>query len=211
MNAQAPFAERGQRALTGAATSDEVHELVREGTKALAVAAKAAAVSRERALDPLTTPQGAKREQGRAVELELERDRVARMVEALRTRAADLARAETQTARQAAYDAALAERDVLAADLKARWPKLSVEMVELLRRLVASDANLVSVNANLPAGVDRLASAEAIARGAPPSFYLNGQPMLRLAGATIPKFEAVGHYAGQAWHAQMAGISWRPM
>jgi hypothetical protein len=214
MNAHASFADRGRQALAGPTTSAELEDLLHEGQKVVASANAAADQARQRALDPLIEDDAAKRERETLVDAELERDRARILLSALADRQRQVEAEERNAARRREYDAAKAERDALAADLKARWPALSAEMVELLRRIVASDARLVGVNASLPAGADRLDAAEAVARGLASNFLLPttpAQPATRLASAMIPRFAPGGASDGLLWAPSMAGASWRAL
>jgi hypothetical protein len=95
--------------------------------------------------------------------------RLAAKVTALRARIDDLEESNRSIANRAAYDAAKERRDALASDLKARWPALVAEMVEMFDRIAASDAECAKVR-----GPDDLVSAEAIARDCHPNFILPG-------------------------------------
>jgi hypothetical protein len=207
MNVHATFADRGRQALAGPITSAELVDLLREGQEALAAASTAADAARQRALDPLIDAAAAKRESRALADAELERDRTSVLLTALTDRRRQVEAEERDAIRRREYDAAYTERDALVGDLFDRWPKLTAELVELLRRIVASDARLASVNANLPLGADRLDSAEALARDLPGNFFLNGQPAVRLTSAQIPRFQPGSAYDGFAWTLSMAGRS----
>lgn len=214
MNARATFADRGRQALTGPVSFDDIEALLREGGEVLAQAKQAAAACRSRSLDPAVTSQAAKRESTRAADLELECERTQRLLDALKKRAGALQQAEVEAKLRAEYDAAREERDVLTADLEAKWPRLSAEMVELLRRIAASDARLAAVNGSLPAGGERLVSAEALARGLPANFLLPtspAQPATRLRSAVIPRFAPGSAVDALLWAPAMAGASWRAL
>lgn len=214
MSAQAAFADRGRRALAEPVTSSELEDLLHEGKEFAASAAAAADEARRRALDPLIDDAAAKREHEAAAEAELDRDRASILITALTDRHRQIEADERNDARRREWEAAKAERDILAGELMLRWPRLTAEMVELLRRIVASDARLQGVNANLPARAERLSSAEAIARGLPSNFLLPttpAQPATRLASAIIPKFAPGGTSDALLWAPVMAGASWRAL
>jgi hypothetical protein len=72
----------------------------------------------------------------------------------------------TRPRRRAAYDAALAERDKLAAELAAVYPGLAEQLADIVGRIAANDAVIERVNRkSLPDGAGSLVSAEAMARG----------------------------------------------
>lgn len=77
---------------------------------------------------------------------------------------AALINSERQQRLRKSYDEALARRDELAADLRERWPELVSEIVGLLGRIEANDAEIAMVNRALPSGAKRLESAEYLAR-----------------------------------------------
>lgn len=77
---------------------------------------------------------------------------------------AALINSERQQRLRKGYDEALARRDKLAVDLRDRWPELVSEIVSLLDRIEASDAEIAVVNRALPSGAKRLESAEYLAR-----------------------------------------------
>jgi hypothetical protein len=66
--------------------------------------------------------------------------------------------------RRAAYDAALVERDKLAAELAEVYPALAAKLADLAARLAANDAAIEGVNQKLPNGGTWIASAELVAR-----------------------------------------------
>lgn len=71
---------------------------------------------------------------------------------------------EDQARRQAAYDAALAERDKLAAELTEVYPPLAEKLADLASRIARNDAEIERVNTRRPDGAAWIAGAEMIAR-----------------------------------------------
>jgi hypothetical protein len=76
----------------------------------------------------------------------------------------EVRRQEDQARRQAAYDAALAERDALAAELAEVYPAMAEQLADLVGRISASDAVIERINRNLPDGAKWMGGAEMIAR-----------------------------------------------
>jgi hypothetical protein len=76
-------------------------------------------------------------------------------------------RADEEDQRQrVAYEKAKAERDNLAAELKAIYPPIEAQLRDLLARIAENDKQIEYINANeRPRGAERLLIAELIARG----------------------------------------------
>jgi hypothetical protein len=92
------------------------------------------------------------------------RDRLQEAVRRLGERLAEVKRQEEQARRRMAYDAALAERDKLAAELAEVYPPLAAKLADLIARVAAHDAAIERVNQKLPDGTTWIASSELIAR-----------------------------------------------
>ena len=71
---------------------------------------------------------------------------------------------EEQARRRAAHDAALVERDKLAAELAEVYPPLVEKLADLAGRITANDAVIERVNRKLPDSSKWIGSAELIAR-----------------------------------------------
>jgi hypothetical protein len=64
-----------------------------------------------------------------------------------------------------AYDAAIAQRDMLAAELATVYPAVAEQLADLVTRIAANDAVIERINRkSLPDGEKWLASAELMAR-----------------------------------------------
>src|SRR5207249_1527578 len=88
------------------------------------------------------------------------RDRMGEAVRRLGERLREVRRQEDQARRRIAYDAALAERDALAAELAAVYPALAEQLADIVGRIAANDAVLERVNRkSLPDGAASLVSA----------------------------------------------------
>lgn len=122
----------------------------------------------------------------------------------LRQRRGEMFESERRKVAEAAWSAAKVERDQLAADLALRWPELQAEMISLLARLKASDANCEAVNRNRAYGLGVLVSAEVEARGCTGLYQhptLPGLPMGALKDLRLPHFHTadVGISDTLAW------------
>lgn len=132
-----------------------------------------------KALSPLLAMQEAVAQRAAANDLRFESDRLDASVSALRARVADLRQAEAQAVHNAERDAALAERDELAGDIAEHYPKLVRQLTDMAARIEASDARCKAI------GIAE--SAEAIGRGVPSSFYIEGRGgVQRIGAASLP-------------------------
>jgi hypothetical protein len=74
-------------------------------------------------------------------------------------------KAEEDQRRQIIYNKAKADRDLLARELKARYPTIEAQLGQLIAEIEANDREVEYVNSQaLPTGAERLRSAELIAR-----------------------------------------------
>jgi hypothetical protein len=145
--------------------SDGVKALIMETEAAAVAAGEVAARARERALDPALSAADvipARREmEARAFWHERLQTAVVRLKERLRR----IKGLEEDQRRQVIYERTKAERDLLAAELKAHYPNIEAQLAELIARIDANDREIDFVNAHgLPTGAKRLRSAELVAR-----------------------------------------------
>jgi hypothetical protein len=105
--------------------------------------------------------------------------------EQLDARREQLENSERRKRAEAERAAAMATRDQLAADLAERWPVLMGEVVSLLDRIAASDAELQRIGC-------RVESAEAIARQCSGNFYNGASPLTRLGKFKYPSLTGSG-------------------
>lgn len=105
--------------------------------------------------------------------------------EQLTRRAGELENSERRKRAEAEYAQALAARDQLVTDLKEHWPRIAGEIVTLLDRLEASDAECDRSNRVLY-GREWLLSAEAVARACPGNF----PGIIRLKDMKVPALSA---------------------
>jgi hypothetical protein len=189
-------------ALTKPSTSAEVRACIAH------LQADLARVDRERqraeaaAVDPLASDDGANEAKREFQNLTFDLERLTASEIRLKARLEGVTNEEAEATRRHAYDTALAERDEIAAKLAARYPVLAAEMAEILGQVQASDARVKGVNADLPAGADRLAGPERIARGEfqhPSGTYT--PPEALVSSVRLPAFGTRDAFLGQEiWH-----------
>ncbi|MDI4666916.1 hypothetical protein K9U40_21705 [Xanthobacter autotrophicus] len=86
---------------------------------------------------------------------------------AIQSRLAQEREAAAEAARIAAYDAAIAKRDEVAALIREKYPQLAGGLVDLICASAEADLAIGAANANLPAGAERLEAVELVARARP--------------------------------------------
>jgi hypothetical protein len=173
-----PLFERIQAALAPSARAVDVAALIEEVREesrlAKAEQAKQHAIAVSVTSDDVTADAAADAEakaQRRIV-------RLAGQLDQLNARRAEMEEAERQREREAARKAALADRDVLVADLQRDWPRIEAEILVYLWRIRQMDLRLAGMNE----------SAEAMARNVPSNFYMAGGPIMRLTEMRLPRF-----------------------
>ncbi|MGE0750813.1 MAG: hypothetical protein AB7K64_09525 [Variibacter sp.] len=147
------------------APSSVISELVAEATEAARDAEADADAARVRALDPaLTASQVA--DARRAMEdAAFRRERMRAAVERLRDLLRDARDREKDEKRREVYERVRTERDQLAAELSALYPRLAEQLAGLMARIVENDRMVEYVNGHeLPGGAPRLLLAELVAR-----------------------------------------------
>ncbi|WP_267395254.1 MULTISPECIES: hypothetical protein [unclassified Sphingomonas] len=96
--------------------------------------------------------------------------RMSAKVAHLEDRVKELEESNRRKVAEAAYAAAQDTRDAIVADLKKQWPKLTAAMIDLFKRIEASDAECAKVGSCY--GKPALISAEAVARECLANFML---------------------------------------
>lgn len=187
--------DRIRAALLEPTTTAALALLIPEVEKASAQAGRAYDEEAKRARDPSISDEDAARAGAALLDLGLKRDRLAAAIGKLKERESAVREAEIEAAIDREYQAAKAERDQLVEDLKTKWPSLESEMVELLRRMHASDARIGRSNASR-SGKDLLMPADRIARG-----LESNSPVSRLTSSKLVAFDQMaGHMNyGHIW------------
>ena len=153
------------RAFTELPQSDVVVSLIEEARSAAQCADEEAVAARAAALDPRLSQADVADARGKMDDALFRADRAKAAISRLNDRLGELRHLEDQACRRKAYDEAREERDKLAQELADLYPGFAPKLAEVLTRIVANDRVLKVVNAQLPEGVARLPSAEAVARG----------------------------------------------
>src|SRR5262249_47778544 len=93
-----------------------------------------------------------------------------------------------------AYEKVKADRDKLAAELKATYPSFESQLGQLIAKIEVNDREIEFVNAHgLPTGAERLRSAELIARGLE-SWRVNQTDVVRITRELcLPSFKHDPH------------------
>jgi hypothetical protein len=158
--------ERIAAAFSEGVASSDVADLIHEAEAAAAAAGEKSDAARQRALDPTLSASGvadARREMEDAV---FRRDRLQEAVRRLGQRQKELRRQEHQSQLRSDYDAAVADRDVLAAELAEVYPPIAEQLADLMARIGANNEQIDRINKKgLPDGAKWLAGAELVARG----------------------------------------------
>ena len=126
-------------------------------------------------------------------------DDVTEVTSRLRERLREVRTQEENQRRLIAYEKARAERDRLAAELKAVYPQFEAQLRYLLPRIVENDRQIEFINARaMPTGVQRLLILELIARGLE-GWRVNSSDVVRITREfCLPAFKHDPH-ASYAW------------
>jgi hypothetical protein len=158
--------ERIAAAFADCAKSGDVADLIAEAEASAVSSAEAADRARTRALDPALSATEVAAARRSMEDGAFARDRMQEAVVRLGERLRDVRRQEEQARRRTAYDAALAERDVLAAELATLYPDVAEQLADLVARIAANDAVIERINLkSLPDGAKWLDGTELLARG----------------------------------------------
>jgi hypothetical protein len=139
---------RIRAAFDDGASSQAIAELIGAVDEAAQAAGRAAAMARERALDPALSSNGVAEARREMEDSAFERDRMTAAVTKLRARL-DLVKGDEEDARRLRiYEDTKAERDRLAAELRDFYPDVAERLAELLARIVANDEAIERINAH---------------------------------------------------------------
>jgi len=147
-----------------------------------------------RSVDPeLTTPQ-AREARNNAADLEHDMRRLNASLELLRKRRQSILDDEAYAKRLARYEAARKEQEDLAQFIRTRYHAIAMELVAMMQRIQASDAENAIVNRDLPRGAAHLKGAEGMARGHYNYSWSGGTPVTQLNQIVMPMLGRVGCY-----------------
>ena len=123
------------------ATSSIIAELIAETEAAVAAADKSAEAEREKALDPLASPDAAK---ARATmeDAAFSRDRLKTLLPRLQARYHEVQAQEYLTLWRSDYEKLKVKRDGLAEELRTIYPEFETKITDLFTRIAANDAEL---------------------------------------------------------------------
>jgi hypothetical protein len=160
--------------------SGDIADLITEAGIAADQADAAAQQSRRRALDPSLGTKAVTEARQQADDAAFRRDRLASAVAWLRYRLKEVKVREEDGQRRVKYNKLKAERDQLADELRANYPVIESQLGQIIGRIEANDRELEYLNAHgLPAGAERLRSAELVARDVE-SWRVNQTDVVRL-------------------------------
>jgi hypothetical protein len=148
-----------------AAKSDDIESLTREAEAEAIAVGDVAIRARERALDPTLAASAVAAARGEMDDATFRRDRLQVAAARLGERLVAVRAAEENHRRQLAYEKAIGVRDKLAQELTRVYPEAAAMLADLVSRLDASDRELDRINSRLPAGAERILTAELAARG----------------------------------------------
>jgi hypothetical protein len=174
-------------------TAAAVADLIVEVEGAILAADKAAKSEREKALDPIASPDAAQARE--AMEsAEFARDRLRTVLPRLQDRLATRLSTEYSQQWRASYDALKPRRDALAAEFRELYPEVEAKFVDLFKRIAINDAQINALHQDRPAGVAlHLLGAELTARNLP-SFSTTNPSIIK--ELKLPNFK---HSATAAW------------
>ena len=145
--------------------SSEVADLIVEAEAAAVAAGDTAELARSRALDPALSAANVAAARREMDDAAFRRDRLQVAAKRLGERLREVRADEEDQRRRIAYKKAKAERDKLAAELKAIYPPIEAQFRDLMTRIDANDKQIEYINAHvLPRGAERLLVAELVAR-----------------------------------------------
>jgi hypothetical protein len=144
--------------------SSDLAALIVETEIAAAAADKTAEEEREKALDPLASPDAAKAREAMQM-AEFSRDRLRTALPRLQERLEQLQAEEYLARWRDEYEALKVKRDELAEELRTIYPEFETKIADLFTRIAANDAELSGLHQARPGGVAlHLLGAELVAR-----------------------------------------------
>ena len=171
-------------------------DLAEKARKAAAQASLFAATSRQRALNPALPQDEVKQAREDADAAAFDAERMTTAIDALENRAMSIADEAEAIRRNDAYENAIAERDRCAERIRAEYPSLQKQLIDLLADLAATNALVDRANHKRPEGAAVIQRPEGAARGFDDRDNLtlgsgapyNGQ-IFRILQAVLPDFQ----------------------
>lgn len=167
-------------AFTAALSSEQIASLIEEVQQADRAARDASARASEAALDPTTRPDAVAKARKQMEDADFTRRRMEKAAERLQDLYDQAVKRERSEANRSEFEAARAERDQLAKDLK-EYPELLDRLTALILRVRDSDVRIERANSLCGSRDNWLHSAEFLACGSPANWMSDGtsdQPRL---------------------------------
>jgi hypothetical protein len=139
--------DRITAAFADGAKSDDVASLIREAEAAAIAAGDTAELARSRALDPALSAANVAAARREMDDAAFRRDRLQVAAKRLGERLREVRADEEDQRRRIAYMKAKAERDKLAAELKAIYPPIEAQFRDLMTRIDTNDKQIKYINA----------------------------------------------------------------
>jgi hypothetical protein len=157
--------KRVASALSESITSDACRQLLVDATNAMDIAEKDVVRVTKQALDPLEVADP-NRARAMLESATFSRDRLKSLLPRLQARLVEIEAAEYLKQWEASFREVEKERDAVAEEFRQTYPRIVVELVELLAVMKATDERCSQVNGQAPIGTTgRLLSTELTARG----------------------------------------------
>jgi hypothetical protein len=189
--ATTPLDERIVAALKNECTSAEVATIRADAEEELARIGAEANSIEAATLSPLATNAQAQSLRAKATDLRFDADRLEASVGGLTVRIAELKDAEWRRTSEEKRQAALADRDALAAEIAQEYPRVVAWLTGIVKRIHLSGLG---------------DSAEAIGRGVPANFVASDGGVMRLGDIQLPLPDSAHLAWGPTWD---GGMQWR--
>jgi hypothetical protein len=159
------LSDRIASAINGSPSSIEIAALLTEARAQCESLTERKAKLRALALHPTTPAAEVKAARGKIDDASFDQERMEIAVESLEAMLKRVEASEQHAARVAAYKAAKAERDAIAADLARIYPEAAKAIADVLTRVARSNEIIAKINADIPDGCEWMADVEHVARG----------------------------------------------
>jgi hypothetical protein len=178
----------------GDVKSDDVKALIVETEAATVAVDQVVEQTRERALDPKLSVSAVAEARRQMDDSAFRSARLKTAVSRLHKRLKEVRAQEEDQRRWIAYEKVKAERDKLAAELKASYPSIECRLGPLIAEIEANDRMIEYVNSQaLPRDAERLRSAELVARDIE-AWRVNGADVIRITRELcVPSFKHDQH------------------